>query len=282
MALLSGMRRAASVICVETAEFLRIDKDDFHQVLMRSYRREWERKIECMKENKLFVGWSIKEIRVAASTSSVIDFTSNKVVVRNLQSHMGCIYIIITGCCQTVTKLKVLKESLPYGKESIRMLHDKDKANIKLTRYQRIDDLFLAIRTLGPKDCFGFGELLYNTSIITKEKVEVVAVPTVHLLRHGIGIEQFRQNEMTKYPSILESFQRYLNSRNWKLYKKSINENIIANKEHKYRLVKRPTLPTIPVIGQIKRNKATVRMVSPAPGFFKRKQIKEMWMTSCN
>lgn len=33
MALLSGMRRAASVICVETAEFLRIDKDDFHQVI---------------------------------------------------------------------------------------------------------------------------------------------------------------------------------------------------------------------------------------------------------
>lgn len=94
-----------------------------------------------------------------------------QVIVRNLQSHMGCIYIIITGCCQTVTKLKVLKESLPYGKESIRLLHNQDKAKVKLTRYQRIDDLFLAIRTLGPKDCFGFGESLYNTSVITKEKV---------------------------------------------------------------------------------------------------------------
>lgn len=120
-----------------------------------------------------------------------------------------------------------------------------------------------------------------NFIVFLLYKVEVVAVPTVHLLRHGIRIEQFRQNEMTKYPLIRESFQRYLNSRNWKLYKKSINENIIANKEHKYRLVKRPTLPTISVIGQIKRNKATLRMVSPAPGYFKRKQIKEMWMTSC-
>jgi len=33
MALMSGMVRAATVICVGTSEFLRIDKHDFQQVL---------------------------------------------------------------------------------------------------------------------------------------------------------------------------------------------------------------------------------------------------------
>ena len=114
-------------------------------------------------------------------------------IVKDLSEHKGTVYVVMAGTCLVVSKINVIKESLPYGKESIRMI-PYDKLNqIKITRYQRKENIFLIIRKLRKGDCFGIGEMLPQTSVISKNKVCYKL--TINLIKikkkHNINFDYF-------------------------------------------------------------------------------------------
>ena len=92
-------------------------------------------------------------------------------IVKDLSEHKGIVYVIMSGTCLVVSKINVIKESLPYGKESIRMVPYDKWDEVEITKYERKEDIFLIIRKLGKGDCFGIGEMLPQTSVISKHKV---------------------------------------------------------------------------------------------------------------
>jgi len=235
MALMSGMNRAATVICIGTSEFLRIDKGDFREVLMRSFQKEWERKTLFMKDCILFKEWTFKEIRGAGAASSIKEYQNNKVIVKDLSTHKGTVYVVMFGTCLVVSKINVIKESLPYGKEYIRMITPEQVKTAPITRYQRKESIFLVIRRLKQGDCFGIGEQLPQTSVISQHKVEVLAVPTIHILRHGRdqSLEKIQAIEIKKYPTLRNAFKNFQTHREWKMYKKDLKDSIIGRKKNK-------------------------------------------------
>lgn len=91
--------------------------------------------------------------------------------MKDLSEHKGTVYVVMTGTCLVVSKINVIKESLPYGKENICMIPYDKLDQIEITRYQRKENIFLIIRKLRKGDCFGIGEMLPQTSVISKNKV---------------------------------------------------------------------------------------------------------------
>lgn len=81
--------------------------------------------------------------------------------------------MVMSGTCLVVSKVTVIKETLPYGKESMKMIPFNKCEQIELTRYQRKEEIFLVIRKLIQGDCFGIGEHLPETSVISENKVSV-------------------------------------------------------------------------------------------------------------
>jgi len=93
------------------------------------------------------------------------------VIVTDLSTHKGNVFVVMAGTCLVVSKIDVVKESLPYGKEIIKMVAHDQIQEIEITRYQKKDEIFLVLRKLYEGDCFGIGEQLPQTSVISDNKV---------------------------------------------------------------------------------------------------------------
>ena len=89
-----------------------------------------------------------------------------------MAAHSGTVYGIMKGRCKVVSKIHIIKETPPYGQHKLRMVPGNEKRTRRpLSRHQKEEDKFLAIRTLEKGDFFGFGERLSNTSIISEKQV---------------------------------------------------------------------------------------------------------------
>ncbi|XP_066922928.1 uncharacterized protein [Clytia hemisphaerica] len=110
----------------------------------------------------------------------------------------------------------------------------ENNANEKrdLKKCEQKEIIFLVIRKLEKGDCFGFGEKLPDTSVISEKQVELLSIPTVQLIRHGSDrfLPDARTNEMTKYPTLKEAFMNYKTKQDWESYKEQIRDNILRKK----------------------------------------------------
>jgi len=67
--------------------------------------------------------------------------------------------------------------------------------------------------------------------------VEVLAVPTIHILRHGRdqSLEKIQEAEMRKYPTLRSAFRNFQMHRDWKLYKTCLREYVTQKKNKRMR-----------------------------------------------
>lgn len=79
LALLHNTRRAATIICKENSEFLRVDKPDFDEVLRNSHQIEWERKLAVLNSQPALQDWARTEIRNTIAHTKIREFSPNTV-----------------------------------------------------------------------------------------------------------------------------------------------------------------------------------------------------------
>ncbi|XP_066922927.1 uncharacterized protein [Clytia hemisphaerica] len=213
--------------------YTNLDMGSLSEVLLHSLQEEWERKTSFMKECPLFGQWLPRELKAVGATATVCEFPENNVIIKDLSKHEGIVYAIISGRCLVVSKIHVMRESPPYGQRKMRMISSA-RANEKrdLKKCEQKEIIFLVIRKLEKGDCFGFGEKLPDTSVISEKQVELLSIPTVQLIRHGSDrfLPDARTNEMTKYPTLKEAFMNYKTKQDWESYKEQIRDNILRKK----------------------------------------------------
>ena len=115
LALLHDMKRAATIICKGTAEFLTVDKPDFNmvhdfcftfmmiliptqntslipllssgrQVLKKGHQQEWETRISLLKSLPYFNDYTTKELEQLNTTAKLVEYPQN--TVRGLGNNL--------------------------------------------------------------------------------------------------------------------------------------------------------------------------------------------------
>ncbi|XP_057292624.1 uncharacterized protein LOC130621349 [Hydractinia symbiolongicarpus] len=79
LALLHNTKRAASILCRGTSEFLRVDKPDFDEVLHTSHQREWEIRVNLLSSHPVFQGWTTRELKLVNGHSKMKNYPPNSV-----------------------------------------------------------------------------------------------------------------------------------------------------------------------------------------------------------
>lgn len=96
VALLKGIKRAASVVTEEESEFLRVEKEDFLQIMARASEREIEEKIEFLSQIPIIKTFSEESIQKLCQYAAVKIFPKHSVVMYG--SRLSLNSFNKTGC----------------------------------------------------------------------------------------------------------------------------------------------------------------------------------------
>lgn len=71
LALVKDIRRTAAVVCKCDSEFLRLDRNDFDNVLRRSMEIEWNERMNQLKNLPYFLDWPLQELKTINIRSKI-------------------------------------------------------------------------------------------------------------------------------------------------------------------------------------------------------------------
>ncbi|XP_031551248.1 cAMP-dependent protein kinase regulatory subunit-like [Actinia tenebrosa] len=238
LALLHDIRRAATIICKTSCEFLIVDKDDFNEVLRMSHQIEYEKKMSVLSTHPAFATWTNVEKKQTVPHTKIRVFQHDMIILGGKQASSDFAYFIISGKCNVVREIMVVKKLFNSGKArySLPSINDTKHGILSVQDYanKKIERKLLIIRTLNEGDFFGVGEDLDKTYIITAERVSCVLINHLALLKRDRGkyMEEMRQRLMKSFPTQQEAFKGFLDDYNWKQYKTKCIKDVVK-KLHK-------------------------------------------------
>lgn len=236
LALLHDIRRAATIICKGTVEFLTIDKPDFDMVLKRSYQQEWESKMSLLKSSPYFKDYSPKELQQVNSTAKLVEYPANTVILRDAGNPGECVYFIKSGQCQVVQEMTLVRRTPPLSKRRLILPPVQAEGNnsfiFNIKSYDYVRKHFLVVCLFGKGDYFGVGEDFTKTSIISVNKVEIVLVLRNVMAKHVQGriLEEMKDKLNKELPSRREVFRSFVSRERWRHYKLDISNELRTKK----------------------------------------------------
>jgi len=131
LALMNDVTRTATIVCRMDSEFLRIDREDFDNVLRRAIEIEWNDRMTEMQRIPYFKSWPQSEINEMNPHSQVKHFKINTVMMGDKKSGdmSEYVYFLVKGRCNIVRRITLLETSKVIGK------YDSCK---RVTKYKRI------------------------------------------------------------------------------------------------------------------------------------------------
>lgn len=212
LALLKDIRRTATVVCKTDTELLSLSKDDFDAVIRVSMEKEWNLRMEVIKNIEYFKSWPLEQLKVLNVRAKMIKINMNKVVLGDTNDVPGVSYFVASGRCFIVRRVKMLefsKQTTNYKQECFYRLqptikpkktrfpcpktpnkitarkttthHKQNSEWFKQNDNQKKVEKFLVCGVLETGDSFGFGEDLRNIYIITATSTKFITIPT-HVL----------------------------------------------------------------------------------------------------
>ncbi|XP_028399067.1 cGMP-dependent protein kinase, isozyme 1-like [Dendronephthya gigantea] len=228
LALLQNTTRTATIVCKTACEFLKIDKDDFNQVLRSSQQIDFEKKMTIFKEQSYFEKWSMQEVRSANANSKVVLFPANSIILKDNDEEY--VYFVQSGRCKVIREITVVKTKLPFGKSHIALVSRGKPPS--LSKDQSLEKRYLVLMTIGHGGYFGVGEDLNETWIVSEDKVECLLVKRSVFKKHDGGRELtlLRDKLKASYPTKKEAFKSFLMERKWRKYKKALIDELISKR----------------------------------------------------
>eukprot|EP00794_Sanderia_malayensis_P003050 gene3050-3512_t len=228
----------ATAISKGKSEFLRVEKDDIEKVLEKSFHRESDRRIDFLKSLPIFEQWLKSDIKLLSTSANVVEYPSNKVIVKDLRQPQEFAFFIMAGQCHVVRQLPAIVEKLPFGREKVTLATKDEISEVKKTtkidrRFESFRNLHLVIQVLKKGDYFCVEEDIGKSSIISASKIELLKMPreNLQLQQRGGFYEYIRAYAMRKYPDRVETFQKYLHGRQWLHYKKDLVNDIAKRRK---------------------------------------------------
>ena len=108
IALLSDVKRAATVITLETTEFLMVEKQDFRTVLQASTLLELNEKIAIISSTPFFQSMTKEAIKSLAVASRKMKFKPNQVLVAEGDINEN-VYLICEGSCRAMKTVHFIR-----------------------------------------------------------------------------------------------------------------------------------------------------------------------------
>ncbi|XP_022803352.1 cAMP-dependent protein kinase regulatory subunit-like [Stylophora pistillata] len=253
LALLHNTRRAATIICKENSEFLRVDKPDFDEVLRNSHQIEWERKLAVLNSQPALQDWARTEIRNTIAHTKIREFSPNTVILGNMDTPADDVYFIQSGKCRVVREITVIKKESSSGKIKLTLPPINFTDNyIKNKPKESVVRKFLTIHILNRGDFFGVGEDLKKTFIISVGRVHCLLISRLIFMKkeRGKSLEAMKQHMSETFLTHKQAFKSYIEDRDWKIYKKKLVDEIVKKK-------RRPNCSTyddVPIVVRIENN----------------------------
>ena len=238
LALLLKGERKATVICLCNTEVIRIDQDDFEQLLQKNSQAEWATKTTYIKSHPLFSTWPAHSICEVMEQSHIRKYSQNTVVVSDLCNSSEYIYFVISGGCKVAYEVQMCEEVLSTGFIRVTLPPDSDNATLASTK--KFIKKYWHVGNLLPGDHFGVGEGNKNTYVIADMKTQCLLVNALvfHKYDRGRLFEIMKLNKRDIYPLQQEFFYSYKRQREWSDYKHTILEEVLKKKHERKSLSK--------------------------------------------
>lgn len=245
LALVQDCRRAATISCKGTSQFLRVDKPDFDMVLKTSYEKEWEDRLKSLKSIPFFSSWPESDLKYINVNCKVRQYEHQDILFTENNMTEEFVYFIAHGVCQMVKKLCIMETPcyLNRNKTMVSLATEEMKESASKDPQKKLRERFFVLDTLTRGDFFGVGEDLTSTYIIASGKVECLMLSrhTLYSLErmtnsgncnslcNGTIKDQLRQAENRCIPAE-EVFEKWMTSIRWKNYKKQAVNEVLSRK----------------------------------------------------
>ena len=239
LALLLKGKRKATIVCVSKTEVIRIDQDDFEQLLQKNSQAEWSTKTTYIKSHPLFSTWQAHNICEVIEQSHIHKYSQNTVVLSDLCNSSEYIYFVISGSCKVAYEVQMCEEILSTGFVRVTLPPDSDYVDY-LPKTKKLIKKYWHVGNLLPGDHFGVGEGNKNTYVIADMKTQCLLVNALvfHKYDRGRLFETMKLNKRDSYPLQQEFFYSYKRQREWSDYKHTILEEVLQRKHERKSLSK--------------------------------------------
>ena len=238
LALLLKGDRKATVVCLSKTEVIRIDQDDFEELLQKNSKAEWSTKAKYIADDSIFKTWPAHNIREVMEQSHIRKYNQNSVVLSDLCNSSEYIYFLITGSCKVAYEVQMCEEVLSTG--FIRVTLPPDSDDVQLPKTKKFIKKYWHVGNLVPGDYFGVGEGNKNMYVIADTKTQYLLVNALvfHKYDRGRLFETMKLKKRDSYPLQQEFFSSYKRQREWSDYKHTILEEVLKRKHERKSLSK--------------------------------------------
>lgn len=236
LALLLKGERKATIACVSKTEVIRIDQDDFEELLQKNSNKDWSIKTDYISNHPILSKWG-QNICKLVEQSHIGKYSQNSVVLRDLCNSSEYIYFVISGSCKVAYEVKMCEEVLSTGFVRVTISPDSD---VQLPKTKKFIKKYWHVGNLMPGDYFGVGEGNKNTYVIADTKTQCLLVNALafHKFDRGKLFETMKLNKRDSYPLQQEFFSSYKRQREWSDYKHTILEEVLKRKHERKSLSK--------------------------------------------
>ena len=238
LALLLKGERKATVVCVSKTEVIRIDQDDFKELLQKNNQEDWSTKTRYIQNHPILSTWPTHSMCEVMDQSKICKYSQNSVVLSDLCNSSEHIYFVISGSCKVAYEVQMCEEVLSTG--FIRVTLPSDSDNVQLPNTKKFIKKYWHVGNLMPGDYFGVGEGNKNTYVIADTKTQCLVVNALvfHKYDRGRLFETMKLNKRDSYPLQQEFFSSYKRQREWSDYKHTILEEVLRRKHERKSLSK--------------------------------------------
>ena len=225
--LLHGLKQKTTIICIEETECLTVDKDSFDEVLRLTHEIEWMALLSTLRNHWLFHNWNDADIIKTAEGSMFIEYLPNSVIVKDLSAFHDYVYLLISGTCKVIEKLK-MKEQYDFQQRKRHLvLPSLSKHGIIRGKTLR---KWVTIHKIEPGEMFGIGEGRADTCVISEQLVKCLAINRFALFKYDVtkSVATFHKDLADVYPSRSVVFKKYIEQCQWTEYKKQVLFDIVS------------------------------------------------------
>eukprot|EP00002_Diphylleia_rotans_P017197 TRINITY_DN3338_c0_g1_i5.p1 TRINITY_DN3338_c0_g1~~TRINITY_DN3338_c0_g1_i5.p1 ORF type:complete len:341 (+),score=63.95 TRINITY_DN3338_c0_g1_i5:180-1202(+) len=243
--LIKNASRGATVVCLETADTLVLEKSDYESVMKLWQEKEVEERVAFLHSISIFQSWSRSSLTSLNSVLVHQTVLPSRVIVRENDDPEG-MFFILSGECAVMKQLRLtettkhVEESVDSAGQSSKVVASS-KANAStsqvLSKGNKVEDKkLLHVGILVAGDYFGEVALLKSTkrtaTVMSTSIVELLFLPKNEFSRritHG-PLDLLRE-QSEKYPSADELLKAYRTQKKWGEYKQKIVSSIVSTKE---------------------------------------------------
>ena len=245
LALIHNDRRRATIICMQDCEFLKINKPDFDEILKKNYQREWNVRMEILQNHPLFQSLHSSFINYAVEGSSMVEYPSDTLIVKDLTIPQSKVYFLVKGECHVVQQVSLLESTENHTNIQLAIDSKKRRTSVYIPPDTSIPSILIrnpkfkqisyqppkqrttrwwVVYTLEPGEYFGIGEGHKGTSIVSKTRVDVLEISAAIFKKYDRRQIMCRmRNEVSLlYPTQQEALRSYLDAIRWNEYKQKV------------------------------------------------------------